>query len=222
MTMKLKKRSLLRILGISLSLLLLPGCLSPRHMRAQEIKTDLAIREMKSELEDQKYQMSRLEVEMQIIEGNSDSQITSIHQIRKEMAKLSKNESNLIQNTLAQYEKKLEHLGTFEENLKSDLLLLKDHTKEVVATLAQFKTKIDDNEKSILNQDRYVDHLKSSLESLLKYVDQSNEGTIFYVVQTGDSLERISKENNVSVDMIRELNRLNSDLIIIGQKLRLK
>ncbi len=86
----------------------------------------------------------------------------------------------------------------------------------------QFKTKIDDNEKAISCQNRYINHLKTSLESLLKVVEQSEEGSVFYVVQTGDSLDKISKENHVPIDLIKELNHLNSDLIIIGQKLRLK
>ena len=86
-------------------------------MRAQEIKTDISLREMKSELEDQKYQISRLEVEMQIIEGKSDSQVSSIHQIRKDLAKLGKEEINLVEKTLGAYQQKLERLGNFEDLL---------------------------------------------------------------------------------------------------------
>lgn len=220
-----KKNSIpffLKSLSIALNLLFLPSCLSSKHMRAQEIQTDLAIREMRSELEDHKYQMNRLEVELQIVEGKADSQNSSIQRLRQELVRLNKNEDHLVQTTLARYREELERMGSIEGSLTKDLLKLKEHTQEVLATLAQFKAKIDDNEKEIMLQSRYVDHLKDSLEELLKYVDQSAAGSVFYIVQAGDSLHKIADDNRVSVKEIKKLNHLNSDLIIIGQKLRLK
>jgi LysM repeat protein len=213
---------MMKVLVSAFCLMLLSGCLSSKHMRAREIQTDLAIREMRSELGDQKYQISRLEVELEIVEGKSDTQNNVIQNLRQELQRLNKNEDHLIKNTLNQYEEQLKRVTSMESSLKKDLLKLKDHTEEVQTTLVQFKSKIDQNERDISVQSRYVDHLKDSLETLLKYVDQSNLGSVFYVVQAGDSLDRIAKENGVSIVEIKKLNHLYSDLIIIGQKLRLK
>ena len=43
----------------------------------------------------------------------------------------------------------------------------------------------------------------------------------YYIVQSGDTLSQISKQKNVSVDTIKRLNKLTSDTIKIGQKLKL-
>jgi len=42
-----------------------------------------------------------------------------------------------------------------------------------------------------------------------------------YVVQSGDTLFRIASEHGISVAELRQLNNLNGDLIMVGQRLRL-
>jgi LysM repeat protein len=46
-------------------------------------------------------------------------------------------------------------------------------------------------------------------------------GNNVYVVQPGDSLWQISLRTGISVDKLKELNSLTSDLIFVGQKLNL-
>jgi len=42
-----------------------------------------------------------------------------------------------------------------------------------------------------------------------------------YRVKSGDSLDRIAKENNTTVQAIRDANQLKNDTIRIGQELKL-
>ena len=42
-----------------------------------------------------------------------------------------------------------------------------------------------------------------------------------YVVKAGDNLYKIARENNVSVSEIKSLNNLDSDILSIGQKLKI-
>lgn len=217
----LRKISLLSI-GLT-SALALTGCLPSRSLRAQEIKADLALREMRSQIEDFKYQLNKYEVELQIVEGKADSQGSTLNQVRQDLSKLNENDSNLVESTFALYDKKIEKLEGMEENLKKDLLLLKEHTQELITSLSQFKQKIDSNESQISNQKRFIEHLKTSIEAVMKYVEGPKEGEgIYYVVQPGDSLERIAKENQSSIEQLKDLNHITSDLIVVGQKLRLK
>lgn len=46
--------------------------------------------------------------------------------------------------------------------------------------------------------------------------------TTFYTVKKGDSLYSIAKKYNISVDKLKDINNLNSNLINIGQKLKVK
>ena len=207
----------------ALTLIPLTGCLPSRSVRAQEIKADLALREMRSQIEDFKYQLNKYEVELQIVEGKADSHGSSLNQVRQDISKLNQNDRNFVESTFTLYDKKIEKLEALDENLKKDLIHLKEHTNEVLASLAQFKQKVDSNETQISDQKRYIEHLKTSLEALMKYVESPKDGEgVYYIVRPGDSLEKIAKENESSVDTIKDLNHITSDLIIVGQKIRLK
>ena len=54
--------------------------------------------------------------------------------------------------------------------------------------------------------------------SLIKQDDDE----ISYTVKKGDTLYKISNEFNVSINTIKKLNNLNSDSLIVGQKLIIK
>lgn len=203
-------------------LFLLPSCLSSKHMKAHEVQAEIALREMRSVIEDQKYHMSRLEVELEIIEGKADSLISSTRQLRQDMAKLNKNEKEFYQTTWVQYEAKLKELMSFETSLKDDLESYKEKAGTILSTLSHLKSKIDDNENALLKQSQEILHLQNSLTSLLDIVNESDQGSMFYVVQSGDTLEKIAGEHRVSVEDLRQMNALSSNLIVVGQKLRLK
>ena len=63
------------------------------------------------------------------------------------------------------------------------------------------------------NQNKVIKAISNSTKS------SSNYGT--YTVKSGDSLSIISKAAGVSVTTLKKLNRLNSDMIRIGQKLKI-
>lgn len=52
-------------------------------------------------------------------------------------------------------------------------------------------------------------------------VDTSTTDYILYSVKVGDTLYKIAKNSNVSVAEIKELNKLQSDLLSIGQQLKI-
>lgn len=52
-------------------------------------------------------------------------------------------------------------------------------------------------------------------------VDSSTSDYILYTVKVGDTLYKIASNNGVSVSDIKELNNLNSDLLSIGQQLKI-
>ncbi|MGG3799554.1 LysM peptidoglycan-binding domain-containing protein [Metabacillus fastidiosus] len=62
----------------------------------------------------------------------------------------------------------------------------------------------------------------NSAKSEKRTVAQSNSSGAAYTVQKGDTLFKIARTNNTTVDKIRELNNLNSELIMVGQKLIVK
>lgn len=50
----------------------------------------------------------------------------------------------------------------------------------------------------------------------------NNTDSDTYTVSRGDTLYSIARKNNISIDRIRELNNLTSDVLRVGQVLKLK
>ena len=53
-------------------------------------------------------------------------------------------------------------------------------------------------------------------------VPNSNNNNDTYTVVRGDTLYSIARKNNISIDRLRELNNLTSDILRVGQVLKLK
>ncbi|MGF1671505.1 MAG: LysM peptidoglycan-binding domain-containing protein [Balneolaceae bacterium] len=52
--------------------------------------------------------------------------------------------------------------------------------------------------------------------------DASTRSTGYYIVRSGDSLSKIAREHNMTVDELKRLNNLQNDLIRVGQQLTVR
>ncbi|NGX32966.1 MAG: hypothetical protein K1060chlam4_01025, partial [Candidatus Anoxychlamydiales bacterium] len=90
--------------------------------------------------------------------------------------------------------------------------------------LTQHKDKINELEKIILKQNTRLEDIakvKTTLEDIVKTIKSNSSNYLIYKVKAKDSLEKIAKINNVTVDSIKHLNNLENDLIVVGQKLKI-
>ena len=62
--------------------------------------------------------------------------------------------------------------------------------------------------------------LDTLLNEHLVFSPRVNKATTLYTVQSGDSLARIAREHQTTVDLVRFLNRLEGDMIHPGQRLK--
>ncbi len=58
-------------------------------------------------------------------------------------------------------------------------------------------------------------------ESIIRDRD-GRQPTTYYTVRSGDTLTRIARQHNMSVDQLRDLNDLQSDMISVGQRLAVR
>ena len=69
------------------------------------------------------------------------------------------------------------------------------------------------------------DYVEAAVKAIAEYTNTpytEPETSDFYIVQKGDTLYKIANKYNVTVQTLRELNNLASDLLQVGQKLYLK
>lgn len=66
------------------------------------------------------------------------------------------------------------------------------------------------------NYERYA---YAALEALLDYIGYSKDDLDYYTVKSGDTLYSIAKKYGITVDKLKDLNNLNSNMISVNQKL---
>ncbi len=198
------------------------SCMSAKHVKAQEIQTDLALRQMHSEIEEQKYKLNRLEVELQIVEGKADSQTKVTQEILKEVAKLSQEESKLLDTTLSELKEKVVEFEERENQLSQSINELTLLTESHSHSLKMHREQFNETDALISEQRQSLKEIQGHLKSLLLACDQEELGHVFYVVRKGDTLVSIATEQGISVDFLIKMNELGSHQLVVGQKLRLK
>ena len=100
-----------------------------------------------------------------------------------------------------------------ERALASDLKSLRSQ----LGSLSQLENKVCKLEKQINGE---VKQLKQSMQKMVALL-QEDEGNGLYTVKFGDSLGQIALDHKTSIKKIKELNRLDTDQIFMGQQLKL-
>ena len=88
---------------------------------------------------------------------------------------------------------------------------------------ATFATIAADSEKREKQLGKLADRLKAAADSSASNAKQASTVTEYeiYVVQRGATLTAISKAYGVSVDSIRKANNMSSDVLRVGQSLKI-
>jgi LysM repeat protein len=149
------------------------------------------------------------------------SREVEIHQQSVETVKM---DQNLLDERLTRLEKEVTFLQKEIEKLNRALArsesnrALEPSTSPIPAAWIQWRQQVDQN----------MLHLQQSLQALAKAMHPTNETAAstshqgeVYIVQSGDSLEKIAKKHQTSIQAITQLNQLKSSKIWVGQKIKI-
>ena len=80
---------------------------------------------------------------------------------------------------------------------------------------------VSDETETVKNNSEPVEEKSESINNITENTNKKNKVTKNYTVSEGDNLSKIAGENNVSVADLKEWNSLETDKIVIGQKLKI-
>ncbi len=180
--------------SILMCTLLLVGCTS--SYTALRGNHDSAINDLRMEIADLKHALHGTEVEVKLLEERMES----------EKIPAVSNESAELKRKLALLEKNL-------DKLTGEIRSFTTFSTQTSAALAVYRQQI----ASIEGKLDEISKLRSTLSQLSKTSAPAEAPS--YQVKPGDSLEKIARKFQISVEQLKKENNLSSDKIVVGQEL---
>lgn len=200
----------------------------------------IAIREIRDSLEDIRHEVSNHEIEIRVFDEKLKNFDSIIETVRDQMSDSTKQHKEQLRGNSASLDSKITALEATSNGLVNDLRQFKIHSNETIASLTQYKQKIGELEKIIDQQNQNIEHLQAAMRSLMealqgkpqissKTTAESGAGVNIsrlssnsdrsYKVKSGDSLEKIARAHQTSIQAIKEINGLTTDRIVVGKTL---
>lgn len=183
-----------------LLLLFFTGCSSQMGVR-QAAVSQRTIEEMRNALLDVKQLLAQQQLDIQLLE--------------------EKVQGKKIETGYSPQVSRIENLEATQKRILDDLKKLGVHANETNHSFNQIHKTIQNVEKELGLQSGKLSEvvkLKSTLNSISSAI---GKGGGVYKVQSGDSLERIARKYNTTVQSLKQANGLNSNTIIVGQELKI-
>jgi len=212
------------ILISTISVLFILSC-SPIKSSPEEErhKVELTLHEVQTNLDDSRHDLNCFRSELQILDNKIKHLENSIISFKQNHLEKLHSRYDYLCNQIASIEKKFMQNEKQQLSAKQDLRILSQHANETRDALVQYKGRLGEIEKEIKNQNNKlveVIKLRKTIETIAQAGSIENMAKT-YKVKSGDSLEKIAKNNNVSVEAIKKANHLEQDLIVIGQELKI-
>jgi LysM repeat protein len=209
---------------ISFTAFLLSGC-SPLTSSAHDEKhqLELTLHEVQTNLDDLRHDINCFQTELQILDGRIKYYENALTTFKQQDLEKQHSKIEQLTHQLQSLEKRW---STAEKDRTADseeLLQLASHARETTTALFQFKQRIEELEKELAAGQRRFEELgklKINIEALGKAI-RKNDFAKLYKVRPGDSLDKIAKSHQTSVEKIKKLNGLEQDLIVVGQELKI-
>lgn len=167
------------------------------------VRESAPLQEIRLALEQMEYQVHSHTTEIDLFQERLHNLEQSLASFKQELKKGEGGEKSS--------ERRLIALEKAHEALIEDFKTLKN-------ALTACQTKINKVDQQLTSD---LQSLKNSLQSMLALLQKHPppERGKSYIVKPGDSLGQIALNHKTSIQTLKELNRLNSDTIYVGQKI---
>lgn len=203
------KRSLL-----ALAALLLTGCTAMNGGDGEEVTTSSL-----------KHELNNCYAEISILERQVDLLESAVNSLHDEIANTSEESRSIVRDKTKTLHNKVGALEKKTGGMVADIGTIKNHSNETASALKTLQKQMQKLESSSKSD---ITALEGAMRSLMAAMQGGSQNIAAidrgaahtYRVRTGDTLEKIARKNNTTIDAIKELNQLRSeDFIIAGQEL---
>ncbi|MFT4553453.1 MAG: chromosome segregation ATPase [Chlamydiales bacterium] len=202
------------------------GCVPPAGKGSSQ--ESLVIREMRIELGDLRHRLDGLVLEGGLLEEKVASRLARTDSLKEELGEIQQLGSEDVGRKISEFESRMSIARDKQKGMVADIRQLLTHANDTTSSLDQQRKKISGFEADLEKREQRLEdklsHLKTAVGSLIKLIED-NKGDLssarIYTVKEGDSLDRIARKYKTSTDDLKKINRLDTDLIVIGQELKL-
>ncbi|MBS3905227.1 MAG: LysM peptidoglycan-binding domain-containing protein [Simkania sp.] len=208
--------------SIILVTLFFGGCINHVANVSEGVRNerDLALEEFHIELGDLRHAAQAQKVEIQLLQERIRDQ-----EMIAENANKHRNRSDSLTGQLVALEKKITLLERQQDRILNDLKLLNTHYEQTGNNLHNLQNRFSALQTQIehhASRLHDIQQLKTTLTHVSRVISEQSSPTKEskrYRVKAGDNLEKIAKQNNLSVHQLKKINQLNDDRIFSGQEL---
>lgn len=203
------------------------------------------LRILRTGLSDLQHEVRNSDAQLSKLEGQLQSQEAVLEHFKTEITEDLESQKDFVQASNINIEGKIETLDQIVKNLETvikgiatDLRGLKTQANDSVVAIGQHKQKISELEVMLQAQNQHMQNLEGALHNIMELIQAkdasrnvitnpsmatlSQSDLKTYIVQPGDSLEKIAKAQHITVQGLREANpQISGDKIIVGQTLKL-
>ncbi len=201
---------------IILCLLGLTGCTTITSTSKQEKeRVEVSMHKIRTDLEELKHDLNTHQMELHIFEGKLSQQDDQMNHLQTDTFQEYALSIKSNEDRLGSLEKKIEKIERKQSEIVQDLKRYEEFSRDIHVALVDYKSKFNEIDKFLKQQSlamKEVQLVKQDLSSLLQIQEK-------YIVKAGDSLEKIARKYQITLDTLRKANHLNSDLIVVGQEL---
>jgi LysM repeat protein len=180
-------------------------------LQAQDLPQDRALQTLG-------YKVSAVDQELSLLRQRIQNQELVLDSMHKEVSNLIKAAKESQSKALSSSDSRLKAMEKTLENLVRDLKQFKTHANDTASHMSELQKSFHKFEETTKLQAEQIKDLESAMRTLAQAMQLSKKKEI-YKVKSGDTLEKIAKKYNTSVEVIKSENDLANSTIYSGQEL---
>lgn len=182
----------------------------------------VSIQELEATCSKLQHSLSNNKAEIKTFEERLINFEVMMEQLRDEVVAFNQVNKESLNTRSQSLELRMAHLEQSNKALVSDMKQLSHFATETSTALKVCQNKLSELDQAIALQNKNFSNLQNAVSALIEAMQGKNQDLgVSYTVKMGDSLEKIAKNHQTSVQAIKNFNGLMTDKIIVGKTIKI-